>query len=192
MMNFTRDFFRKAVREKKLEQFDIFVDDISHLEIIRVLENVKNNETDNTGNMECPYPTMKQVWSTATTNLLLDLYRHNVSCVGKSIKVKNKKGRNRASCEFQEQLSEINKKNQAIFPTFTFDVQGDGGDQWRRAMADDDWDVVNMVVNNTTRYQRLTADEKRKTDAICQAYTHDEMSDTDDPFDDDADETDLT
>lgn len=45
MMNFTRDFFRKAVREKKLEQFDIFVDDISHLEIIRVLENVKNNET---------------------------------------------------------------------------------------------------------------------------------------------------
>ncbi|KAK9722764.1 hypothetical protein QE152_g19539 [Popillia japonica] len=59
-------------------------------------------------------------------------------------------------------------------------------------MADDDWDVVNMVVSNTIRYQRLTADEKRKADAICQAYIHNEMSDSDDPFDDDADETDLT
>ncbi|KAK9730932.1 hypothetical protein QE152_g14128 [Popillia japonica] len=55
-----------------------------------------------------------------------------------------------------------------------------------RAMTDDDWDVVkvvNMVVNDTIRYQRLTADEKRKADAICQAYIHDEMSDSDDPFD---------
>ncbi|KAK9711779.1 hypothetical protein QE152_g25253 [Popillia japonica] len=49
-----------------------------------------------------------------------------------------------------------------------------------------------MVVNNSTRYQRLTADEKRKADAICQPYIHDEMSDSDDPFDDDADEADLT
>lgn len=59
-------------------------------------------------------------------------------------------------------------------------------------LEDDGWDVVDIVLNNTTRYQRLTAAEKRKFDAKYQAYMEAEMSDNDDPFDDGDDNTDLT
>nr|XP_023015744.1 neuropathy target esterase sws [Leptinotarsa decemlineata] len=62
-----------------------------------------------------------------------------------------------------------------------------------RTMADDEWDLVNRVVNNnTTRYQRLTEEDKRIVDAKCRACMEAEMGDNGDPFDDGDYDTDLT